>query len=415
MSAQENKREHTTNLFISPREKQIALLKTAVIYGANASGKTNLLRAIETLRSMILDSSGYKLDENIKTYQPYLLDTTTKQAPSRFEIEFINQDLIRYLYKVEFDISEIIFEELSYFPKRQEALLFSREKGNIFKFGAQLSGKKQAIAGEVLKNVLFLSKAANTGHADEKLKEVYRYFRENLIFQIKESIPITDLAYHTNRQIEDKDFREKVITFLKAADTGTLDIRLDDNFRGFTGAIGAPTEVMEQLQNATKRPQVGHQVYCSEKPVELHFFDLTDQSAGTAKMYYLAGKIIHTLEQGRTLLIDELDSSFHPLISQYIFSLFNNPETNPHNAQLIVTTHDTSLLNVEIFRRDQIWFTEKNRYGATELYSLDEFKKNEVRKNIPFDKWYLNGRFGALPEVKGDLLSISSNPKKEHA
>jgi len=140
-------------------------------------------------------------------------------------------------------------------------------------------------------------------------------------------------------------------------------------------------------------------VYDNDKETGMIYFELNDESHGTIKMYNLAGKVIDALENSCTLIMDELDSSFHPFISRYILELFNDPLKNTNNAQLIVTTHDISLLNPAILRRDQVWFTTRNSYGATEIFSLDEFDKNEVRKNVPFDRWYLNGRFGALPLI----------------
>lgn len=154
------------------------------------------------------------------------------------------------------------------------------------------------------------------------------------------------------------------------------------------------------------RPVAYHNTFDDETDDEtIGFKLLKDESDGTIKMYSLGGFIIPVLEKGHTLLIDELDRSMHPHLCEYIVKLFNAAKTNPNNAQLIATTHDTSLLNSDNLRRDQIWFFSKS-HGASHLFSLDQFDKSDVRKNTPFDKWYLDGRFGAIPKINANLFRI---------
>ena len=140
-------------------------------------------------------------------------------------------------------------------------------------------------------------------------------------------------------------------------------------------------------------------------------FDI--ESYGTRRLYGLGGYILSLMNSGVAIIIDELNSSFHPLMTEAIIKLFHNPETNPNNAQLIFTTHDTSILRNDLFRRDQVWFTEKDGYGATSLFSLAEFDFKEVRKNVPFDKWYLSGRFGAIPMIMDFNYNTLENEVKE--
>jgi hypothetical protein len=141
-------------------------------------------------------------------------------------------------------------------------------------------------------------------------------------------------------------------------------------------------------------------------------FDLGEESTGTVKLYNLSAVIIQTLHNGDVLIIDELNSSLHPLLSQFIINLFQDAKSNPNKAQLIITTHDTTLLSQDLLRRDQIWLVEKDSYGATSLYSLSDFDYREVRSSIPFDRWYLSGRFGALPVI-GDFNRWFEYAKKE--
>ena len=157
--------------------------------------------------------------------------------------------------------------------------------------------------------------------------------------------------------------------------------------------------------------RTNRKMYDNEEEVGTTTFDLSDESEGTQRLYGLGGMILSLMDQGYTVLIDELNNSFHPLITEMLIKLFQDPNTNPENAQLIFTTHDTSILKPELFRRDQIWFTEKDKYGATSLYSLSEFDYDKVRPNVPFDKWYLSGRFGALPLIKD--FNFSQDAEKE--
>jgi len=394
MVAEKKKEDISNNLFNISEDSDISLLKTAVIYGANASGKSNLLLAFDTLKNFILNSTDLKLDQEIPYYKPFVLDVETRNQPMLFEIEFVTAEPMRYRYSVEFDKTQIISEKLVFFPEKNGRNLFERD-GVTGKYiwGRDLKGKKESLTGEVLKNVLFLSKAANNNESDERLKTIYRYFRTDFMFHTAADSSRAQV-YFTTLKLNDlleKGFNESLIEFLKSADLGISSVRVRKE---------------KIINDLSTKVDIGHRVFSrTNETGEDHFFQLQDESAGTIKMFDLAGKIIDTLRNGNVLIVDELDSSFHPLMSEYILSIFNDPVKNPKNAQLIVATHDAYLLDSEKLRRDQIWFVEKDQYGASNLYSLDEFEKSEVRKNVPFDRWYLSGRFGALPLIDKKLFS----------
>lgn len=395
MVAEKKKEDIPNNLFNISEDSDISLLKTAVVYGANASGKSNLLLAFETLKNFILNSTDLKLDQEIPFYKPFLLDVETRNQPMLFEIEFITAEPMRYRYSVEFDKTQIISEKLIFFPEKNGRNLFERDGvTGKYSWGRDLKGKKESLTGEVLKNVLFLSKAANNNESDERLRAIYRYFRTNFMFHTSADSSRTEV-YLTSLKMNDlsqKGFNESLIEFLKSADLGISSVRVRKE---------------KTINDLSTKVDIGHRVFSrTNETGEDHFFQLQDESAGTIKMFDLAGKIIDTLRNGNVLIVDELDSSFHPLMSEYILSIFNDPVKNPKNAQLIVATHDAYLLDSEKLRRDQIWFVEKDKYGASNLYSLDEFEKSEVRKNVPFDRWYLSGRFGALPLIDKKLFSV---------
>ncbi len=407
--------DHVGNFVELENDADLSLLKTSLIYGANASGKSNLILALETLRDFVTKSTELKVGDKIPYYIPHRPDPKCAAIPTKLEIEFVSNDKIRYKYTIVYNKEEILLEELVFYPNRQEARLFLREKDKRMLFGSYFKGKKYSLADEVLDNNLFLSKAANSNH--KQLKEIYLYFLRSIKFHTSTDLR-NILPKHTTRKLLGKDnltYRTKVINFLKAADTGiqAIDImtqKLDD----IDGQLVLPDDMPEALKKKvieefTSLPVTFHKVFEGETETGVCRFDLEEESNGTIKMYELAGKIIDVLENGDTFVIDELDSSFHPFMSDYILQLFNNTETNPNNAQLIVTTHDVTIMDPLMFRRDQIWFAEKNRYGATELYSLDEFEKNEVRRDVPFGRWYLSGRFGALPLIDKSVFNIQEN------
>lgn len=403
--------EHPGNIIQSKKEDNIKLLKTGVIYGANASGKSNLVFALQAMALFIVNSTDLKLGEDIPVYEPYKLDKNYRDKPTKFEMEFIGNDEIRYRYTVNFNKEEVLSEELVFYPNKQEARLFLREKAKNIKFGSHIKGRKKNIESDLIPNILFLSKAANSNH--EQLKDIYLYFLKNLKFYTRTDpreriFPSTTLKL----QKEGSDnLRNKITNFLTAADTGIDSIGLEarkvdaDKFK-FPGSM--PEIIRKEiLSNISHRPITYHKLYDGEKEIGTIRFDLDEESNGTIKMYDLAGEIVSGLEKGETVIVDELDSSLHPHLSEYIMKLFNNPATNPNNAQLIAATHDVTLLNPKNLRRDQIWFTRKNSFGATEVFSLDEFDKNLVRKHTPFDKWYLEGRFGAIPLINKKLFRIN--------
>ena len=379
--------------------------------GANASGKSNLLAAIETFRDFVVNSTDLKVEENIPYYEPYRLDETWLKKPTAFEMEFIGGDHIRYKYSVLFDRDEVLEEELVFYPQKQEALLYRREQGKIIKFGSQFKGRKRSIENELLPNILFLSRAANSNH--EQLRDIYLYFRDHLLFYTRRN-SAKDISMFTTSQWRKSDgesYRRKLINFLTAADTGISSVELEIN-RSVLGELNnyadrvAETPDRPSNLDSFYKPVIYRTVYDGGEESGVAPFDFDEESAGTVKLYALAGKIIAALEKGATLFVDEFDNSLHPLISEYILKLFTNPETNLKNSQIIAAAHDTNILNPDTLRRDQIWFTKRNKCGATELVSLDDFDKNQVRKNTPFDKWYLDGRFGALPLIDKQLFKI---------
>ncbi len=370
---------------------------------------------------MIVTSTDLKVGEKIPVYKPFRLDRNTEGIPIRFEIEFIALDDIRYRYSIEYTREEIIFEELASFRHKQEAILFQRKKGQKTKFGTQLKGRKRNIEETVLPNQLFLSRAANSNH--KQLKELYLYFMTAIQFHTRADSkdspsPLFETTILLKRHNDEKSFKNQVINLLISSDVGISDLELEADPGVDKNKFKFPEKFPEELKNLILedfgyRPITYHKRFHGDEEIGNIPFDLKEESGGTIKMYDLSGKIVESLRDGSTLVVDELDSSLHPMMSAYIVKLFQDPRTNPNNAQLIAATHDVSLLDPELVGRDQIWFTEKNQFGATELVSLDEFDKNQVRSEVNFGKWYLDGRFGALPMINPNLFKIDMEDEEK--
>ena len=415
-SAKDKESEKT---IYSPNEPNIRLLRSSLIYGANASGKTNLLGSLSAFTYFIITSSDLKVGDRIPIYDPYRLDRNSPGEPIRFELEFIADDNIRYRYSVECTQSEVIFEELLFYPNKQEALLFLRVKGEPTKFGTQLKGKKRSINSILLENQLFLSKAANNNH--EQLREIYYFLKNNIRFHTKANSSDRHPSSFTTTKLwrdnqDPQTFKDQLVSLLLSSDFGISDIvlEIDPNIESkVTFPAFVPDEEKKQiLEDLKARPITYHKKYEGKEEIGTVRFELAEESAGTINMYEIGGKLIQTLRKGWTLIVDELDSSLHTMLSAHIISLFEDPKINVNGAQLIAATHDVSLLDPELLNRDQIWFTEKDKFGATELYSLDDFDKNQVRNDTNFGKWYLDGRFGALPLITPRLFSIKEENGK---
>ncbi|WFS63965.1 ATP-binding protein [Pseudodesulfovibrio thermohalotolerans] len=417
--AEGEKDNHPENYLTTDQPSDIAILKTAAIYGANASGKTTLLEALLLFRELVLSSMEYKIDEIISYYEPHRLDEQYENKPTKFEIEFLAPDLYeketnqRYNYSISYNKKFILSEELLIFKSTKPSTLFKRESDSPVKWGEYLKGKKQTIESILLDNQLFLSVAGNT--KDHPLNVIYRFFRDCISsFRSVGIIGGMELDSYTRRQLtgEHSDtFAQKLTQLLKAADTGIQGIRVKevkmDSVEGLKieGAPAIPDEFLELIKkDLASRPFAVHDKYNGEELIGVQEFDIMKESQGTIQLFDLAGPVIETLQAGSTLIIDEISTSLHPDITKFIISLFHSKKTNPFNAQLIFSTHDIITLTSDIFRRDQIWFTQKDNYGATSLFSLLEFGKNIVRKGTNFGSWYLKGKFGALPFINRNLF-----------
>ena len=360
------------------------LLPSAVIYGANSSGKSNFLKAIGKFGEIVNYSSKMSSTDKLNI-TPFLLNQNSTQEPSFFEIEILI-DNQTYTYGFTADNLKV-YEEWLYIKEgkaKKEKCLFVRTEEGIGIADEYNEGK--GLEEKVRDNGLFLSTidSFNGEIAKKIIHKIDCIWVISGIDHESWSVFTNDMCNNKNPELS---FQQEIQDFLKSMNVGFNRFELPED---------------EKLAKEVKAYTI-HNLYNEQEEVigETRFSMKEHESSGTNKLFDLAALVIGQLALGGLLVIDELDSKLHPLLTQHIIKLFNNPKTNPKGAQLIFATHDTNLLNVKTFR--QIWFTEKDHSEATDLYSLAEFREpegNKIRKDRSFEKDYINGRYGAIPYIK---------------
>lgn len=377
------------------------ILKTAAIYGANASGKSNLIKALACMKEIVAESASYKPEQKLPV-EPFHFDDLTRVEPTSFEANFYIEG-IRYQYGFTATSEKIHDEYLLAWPLGRSQTWFQREcdkeTGETKKyFGPNLKGKNETIWSMVKENTLFLSTAAQLNH--EKLSKIYKWFAS----QLRELPGYTIARYLTSSALYDDKTESKriiynaVVNALKKADLGIVGLDIEKaSIDQLKLPESLPTEVKEQIREEFKtNPPYNilayHQFGKSGKRYPLPF---EEESEGTKKFFSYLGPLLVSVAYGYTLFKDELESSLHPKLTREMINEIKYGNDGSAQAQLIFTTHDTTLLDPELFGRDQIWFMEKDKSGATKLYSLADYK--DVRKDEAYAKRYLSGRYGAVP------------------
>lgn len=382
----------------------LRLLKSAVVYGANASGKSKLVDAIEYMVEFVLSSSISGQIGNPTGVEPFKLNPDSAHSPSEFEIQFIYNDEL-YRYGFELSATQIKAEWLYLrtargMRKKPEIELFYRTEQNIIFHPRQFAG----IVNELVKNsavrdnALLVSVAAQFNHPRAII--LRQWFSKIIFLGKTNEYPekLLTLIGLRNPMIKKDilDFLQNVgldIKDINESSQPMLSFKKEDKSPEF-GLLAQQWLAQEHAELKTS-----HLAYDGmRKPSEPVEFSVTkDESTGTQKLLMLTGPMLSTLTLGQILIADELDARLHPNLVSKIVQLFNSKTTNPNNAQLLFNTHDTNLLTSGNFRRDQIWFTEKNRYGEATLYSLADFKTDTVRKGDNLEANYVRGKYGAVP------------------
>ncbi len=340
--------------------KTLDVLNSAVIYGANASGKSNLVSAMWRMREIIQDN--INIINKTLPVESFLLSEETINEPTEFEIDFVDASGVRFVYGFMTTQEKIIDEWLYQYPKGRPQTLIDRKDTNTWGEMTALKGSKKLWQKNTKNNSLFLSTATKLNA--KQLSDIFNTL--DLIWLRGtnwENLPFAANTLH-GASIE-------MVDFIKKADMGINNIYIKDN-----------------------RVKTEH-ITLDKQPFE---FDLlTQESTGTVKFFSISADWLDVMKKGACLFVDELQNSLHPKLVEHLVQMFHNPEINKNGAQLIFVTHETSLLDQEVFRRDQVWFCEKEN-NATELFSLADFSVRKGYENI--EKFYLSGRYGAVPYLR---------------
>lgn len=379
-------------------EKVPRLLRSAVMYGPNASGKSTLIQALSFVKDRVLNSQKESQADDAIDTVPFKLTADSRAADSEFEVTFVEQD-VRYEYGFRCNRQRFTEEWLFAYPlgraQKWFHRVFDQEAGkDAYKFSKSFEGdrKRQDWKEQTRANALFFSTAIQLNN--EQLRPAFNWFKERL--RVVDSAHGFNAGYTMTRCIDDGD-KSKVIEFMNLADLSIADVRVRKAiFSPDTLPKSFPTKVKEEISRQMSGKEVAtmkfiHSDTQSNQPIE---FDEDEESDGTRAIFAFAGPWLDVTENERVLVVDELDASLHPLVLRHLVKLLHHMGTK---AQLIFTTHDTSLLSQKLLRRDQIWFMEKNESRATRLYPLSDFSP---RENEAVERGYLNGRYGGIPFLK---------------
>lgn len=382
-------------------QNKYTILRTIALYGANSSGKSNLISAMYTMAKCVLSS--VRLNDNDElAYDPFLL-LKNNTRPTMFEIIFLKDDFC-YRYGFKYNLERIVEEWLfcRTSPRSKEQILFVRNEEGIcideknFSEGVNCEEKTND-------NRLFLSLCQQLGGTISR--KIISWFQSD--FKVISGLNNQQYRGYSKIFFHKKaDASDEALNFFQKLKLGFNGIYTHEEESDIPIFISPEVKAFIQKGQKIELDSV-HNIYSEKgKIVGRTNFSFEDrESSGTNKLFDLSGPIFETLYNGSVLVIDELDAKMHPVISQYIIALFNNPETNPHNAQLIFTTHDTHLLSQKILRRDQIWFTEKDAKERTDLYSLSDIvlpDGTKPRNDANYEKNYIAGRYGAIPYIIND-------------
>lgn len=366
------------NDIIPVSDTELSLVRSAAIYGANASGKSNILKALSFYKRFIINSfKNSQAGETIEV-ENFRLNTTTVNEPTTMEATFTDSESI-YRYGFEVDRKAVHAEWLyqrTNKKRAKEVEVFYRKEDSTTIHPKSILLQDLINKKMVRENTLLLSTAAQFN--EPKAVSIIQWLNDTQVLFCSEDEKLWQQAV---KNFYNEILRRRITTFAKYADLGIESITKIGN---------------HIVSNHHQFDEDGREA----NNVAFSFND--NESEGTIKYFSLSYPIIDALDNGKRIVIDELDSKLHPLLVRKIITLFNSAETNPKGAQLLFTTHDTFLLSANLFRRDQIWFTQKDNFGATEAYSLVEYK---VRSGSPFEKDYLQGKYGATPII-GDMERI---------
>jgi hypothetical protein len=397
MAATSLRRAEGYSVYVPKLKKSV--LTAAAIYGANASGKTSVFRALLFFTRAVVGSHREWKPDQLIDYEPFAGQRGGRLSPALYEIDFLI-DGVRYCYGFRISATAVEEEWLLAYPRGKKQTWFARRQGQPMSFSNKLSGPNRVIEGLTRKDSLFLSAAAQNNH--EALMPIYRWVVDLRFVTDAMAGPSMYSAFTASLCV-DQRFGNVVADLVRAADLGIESMKVepvkfsDDDQKTLT-AIAAALN----LKNAPFDPPTSHRIRLVHRiGKQSIMFDADSESKGTLAYLRVLGPVVKALALGVPLLIDELEASLHPLLASELVRMFNDKSTNPKGAQLIFNTHDVTLLDSARLRRDQIWFTEKREDGSSQLYPLTDFKPRPTEN---LHSGYLQGRYGAIPFVSSKNL-----------
>jgi AAA15 family ATPase/GTPase len=365
-------------------------VRSAVVYGPNASGKSTLLRALDYMRAVVAESATVIQPGAVYNVQPFKLDEGFSQEPTEFEISFVLEG-VRHQFTFAMTPQRIVSESLVVYRTSKPTQWFSRrlaENGESYEyeFSTYLTGSRKLWQDSTRSNALFLSTAAQLN--SEQLSPVFRWIVESIVFLPAHVALNNDF---TTAMLATPEGRAQIRDFLSTADISIADVQVVPR-KGFRNQVVFHAGTVAHSSSEEGEFLVPLFKHATSKGSAT--FELQDESEGTQRLYGLVAPVLDVIRDGRVLVVDELDSSLHTLLVRRLVSMFHDPSLSQNGAQLLFTTHDTSLLDHSLFRRDQVWFTEKDEDQATRLYPLTDFSP---RKHEAWERGYVAGRYGAVP------------------
>ena len=368
-------------------------LPSAVLYGANASGKSNVLHAMKMMRRIVLNVDRIMLSTDKLPYNPFRLSSQTESAPTSFDVVF-EKEFKKYKYGFSYNSKEIVSEYLMVYESARPTTIYEFEK-NVFKPNSKIPSLKKIVKP---KNFLYLWEADKQNV--EPAKVVLEWFDELIHISFDDEGGLRGVFSQKWLDfLDEKTQKDMIVAFLQTADTGIKDVLKDSSGLEKQKRKMADGSFEVFFVDSPQSVITIHEKFGKNKQKEgVAYFDLfKDESTGTKKMFFIAELFIMALQYGSILFLDEMDANLHPILTRELIEFFNNSEINTLGAQLVFTSQDTNLLDLSLLKKEQIYFVEKDRFGGSHLASLSDY--NNVRNSDKVEKNYILGKYGAIPYI----------------